>query len=61
MKTFVTHKMEISLIMSEEEAQWLNGVMQNPIYGDSPEHEPEEDAAMRLKFFDATKAAQTKL
>lgn len=39
----------ITLKLSEREAQWLKGLMQNPL----SEDEGKEDAAMREVFWDA--------
>lgn len=47
----------IILEMSVEEAQWLQGLMQNPLYGDGSDEEPEMKE-MRFKFFHALKEAQ---
>ena len=46
-------KTVIKLTLSEEEAAWLRGVMQNPLHGDHPADEPEEDRAMRELLWDA--------
>jgi len=45
----------ITLVLNEKEAQWLNGVMQNPLRDQTPLTESEEDSSMRIKFFEATK------
>jgi hypothetical protein len=47
-------KKSFYLELTEDEAQWLAGVMQNPLrdYKDLSE-EPTRDASMRKKIFDA--------
>ena len=47
----VTIKLELTL----REARWLQDVMQNPLYGDSPENEAQIDTEMRHKFFTSVK------
>lgn len=44
----------IVLELTEDEAHWLHGVMQNPLWGEHPDNDTEYDRAMRRKFFDAT-------
>lgn len=39
--------------MDEREAQWLKGVMQNPIGNVVPEKEVREDRMMRHEFWNA--------
>lgn len=46
----VTH---FTLTLTEEEAQWLKAVVQNPLHGQSPESEASWDREMRLKFWQA--------
>ena len=45
----------VTLVLNEKEAQWLNGVMQNPLWDQTPLTESKEDSSMRIKFFEATK------
>lgn len=45
----------ITLVLNEKEAQWLHEVMQNPLWGQTPTTESEEDFEMRVTFFEATK------
>ena len=56
MKSSTTTNTVITLVLSHEEAKWLNALMQNPldprIY---PDDEPSADREMRIKFFEATK------
>lgn len=44
------------LQLDEDEAQWLNAQMQNPLHGQTPEQETKEDKDMREKFFKATRS-----
>jgi hypothetical protein len=46
---------QVTLVLDADEAEWLNGVMQNPLHGQEPIDEASEDAEMRLKFFNATR------
>lgn len=45
----------LTLVLTEEEAHWLKCVMQNPLHGQDASDENGQDAAMRHKFFNATK------
>lgn len=45
------------LELTEQEAIWLRGLMQNPLNGDTPEEELELDKDMRFKFFNAVEEA----
>lgn len=44
----------ITLTLNEREAAWLHAVMQNPLHGESPARESEENKVMRQMFFTAT-------
>ena len=55
MKTKTETKIVITLEMSEDEAQWLHGVTQNPLHGDDILSESLEDHRIRNAFFDATR------
>lgn len=57
MKAIEQTRKTFHLTLQEEEAEWLRGVMQNPLYGQTPEEESEEDNRMRRAFFDAVKSA----
>lgn len=47
----VTH---YRLELTEDEAKWLKGIMQNPLSeNEDPRFEDPKDAAMRSKFWDA--------
>lgn len=46
---------EIKLNLSLEEAQWLKGIMQNPIYCDDPADEDEEFQQLRYAFWNKLK------
>ena len=50
--TVITRKVVLEL--SEEEAEWLHAVMQNPIWNPSAEEELLKDSTMRQRFFAAT-------
>jgi hypothetical protein len=43
----------ITLVLNEREAEWLKGLMQNPIGGMDPQDEPEDDREMRRIFWEA--------
>ena len=44
----------ITLELTEEERDWIHGVMQNPLHGLLPTEEGEQDAKMRRLFFENT-------
>ena len=46
---------EVKLNLSLEEAQWLKGIMQNPIYCDDPTDEDEQFKQLRLAFWNKLK------
>ncbi|GEK52376.1 hypothetical protein [Vreelandella venusta] len=50
----VEQKIEVILSLTPEEVQWLHGVMQNPLHGQSPQEEDIADRTMRRAFFNAT-------
>lgn len=54
-KTYVEKTYVLEL--TEQEAIWLRGLMQNPFNGDTPEEELEQDKEMRFKFFSAVEEA----
>jgi len=45
---------EYQLTLTEDEINWLHGVMQNPMYG-LPDDEADYDRDMRNRFWSATK------
>lgn len=49
----IRKEITIILKLSEEEALWLKGVMQNPVDGKCPSEEFKEDSDMRRAFFEA--------
>ena len=55
MKSNLSQAIVVTLIMSEEEADWLHRAMQNPLHGGDPNQESQEDAVMRQKFWEASK------
>ncbi|MCK4498948.1 hypothetical protein KAU11_00450 [Candidatus Babeliales bacterium] len=44
-------EIEVTIIMDETEAQWLKGIMQNPINNVVPEKERDQDREMREMFW----------
>jgi hypothetical protein len=55
MRSNITTSIVVTLVLTPEEAAWLAGNMQNPLHGQTPSEESPEDAAMRRKFWEATK------
>lgn len=50
-----TTNLQVTLVLTAEEAKWLNGVMQNPLSDNyDPEFEDSYDKKMREAFFEAT-------
>lgn len=49
MQSEVATQVTITLTLTQEEAQWLRGLMQNPLFTGEDEH----FRRMRLTFFDA--------
>lgn len=43
---------EITLILTNDEAKWLMDMMQNPLHEQTPEEESAEDSNMRRTFFE---------
>ena len=52
MRAVMSKRITIVLELSEEEARWLKGLMQNPIQSDL-DNEREEDKKMRHIFWNA--------
>lgn len=51
----VTTTTQVTLELTTEEANWLHGLMQNPLSEDcNPAHEDPYDKKMREAFFNAT-------
>lgn len=46
-----------TLVMSEGEARWLRGIMQNPLHGLLLDNEPDQDKYYRKQFFESLKTA----
>lgn len=58
MKSTVTRSVEVTLVLTKQEADWLHNVMQNPLFGQHVVcNEPKEDNEMRRKFWEATQTA----
>lgn len=56
MRSAITTSIVVTLVLSNEEAEWLNKVMQNPLHPDThPDDENALDKEMRRKFWEATK------
>jgi len=53
----VTENMTYAIELNAKEAQWLRGIMQNPLFGQQPEEEDDIDRKMRELFFDAVKGS----
>ena len=53
MKVTTTKEITITLVLNEEEAQWLQGIMQNPLFGEYPDQEDPKNSDMRKRFWDA--------
>ncbi len=41
------------LHLTEDQAKWLKGIMQNPLHSDDPMDESPLDAEMRVAFFNS--------
>lgn len=54
MKTTVEYTKKWTLELTDEEVQWLNGVMQNPLHGEGPTEEASKDQEMRRRFYEGT-------
>ena len=53
MEAIKMEQIEIVLRMTEKEAKWLKGIMQNPIsHQQSMDEEQEKDNIMRRRFWD---------
>lgn len=47
-------KIEVTLVLTLEESQWLHNTMHNPLHGQSHQEEDATDKEMRRAFFNAT-------
>lgn len=54
MKHSISQSIVVGLELTQDEANWLNSVMQNPLFNQTPDEESLGDSEMRLKFFTAT-------
>lgn len=51
----VSTTIQVTLVLTAEEAEWLHGVMQNPLSEDcNPANEDPYDKEMRKTFYEAT-------
>ena len=48
-------EVKVTLILNRREAEFINRLMQNAIWLSDPDQEPEEEKALRIAFFNATK------
>ena len=48
-------EVKVTLTLNQQEAEWLNAMMQNPLGTDSLELEDETNMKMRHAFFEATR------
>lgn len=55
----LTRKVQLIIEMTEDEAQWLQGVMQNPVHGSSVLSELHGDKEMRRKFWESLTGINT--
>jgi hypothetical protein len=55
MQVKTTTTVQITLILSSEETEWLHSLMQNPLHVEHPSDEDKQNKVMRLAFFEATK------
>jgi hypothetical protein len=51
MKTEIKTTTKVTLSLTEEEARWLKSTMQNPLYGEHPADESDENKEMRERFW----------
>lgn len=56
-KTTVEKTVVVNLVLTLEEANWLMEAMQNPLYGELPEHEEPISRTMRISLFTELKGA----
>jgi hypothetical protein len=57
MQIDVKHTVAVNIALTESEARWLQGVMQNPLHGQPPEREAVSDRRMRALFWEALTGA----
>lgn len=58
MKVSTSTQVTVTLVLTAEEAKWLNGLMQNPLSDNcDPDREDPYDREMRKAFFEATSNA----
>lgn len=59
MKASVTANITLTLSMSE--ANWLKGVMQNPLYGQHPSEEDLDERDLRIQLFNTLHAVNNEV
>ena len=57
MKHSISRTTLVGLELTQDEANWLHSVMQNPLFNQTPDEESLGDREMRQKFFTATSIA----
>lgn len=50
-KATVEKRVVVTVLLSRDEANWLMGVMQNPLHGELPGYEEPSSSAMRISLF----------
>jgi len=50
MKSKVSRATTITITLDQDEAEWLEHTMQNPLHGEQPEDEDEYNKEMRYEF-----------
>lgn len=50
----ISQSIVVGLELTQDEANWLHSVMQNPLFNQTPDEESLGDREMRQKFFTAT-------
>ena len=55
MKAMTSKKVEITLVLDEEEARWLKGYIQNWVY---EEKEPTKSIEIRMNLFNALEGVE---
>ena len=53
MKANIETQVQTTLVLSEEEARWLKGLVQNPLWVDHPDDENPKDKKIREAFWNA--------
>lgn len=51
MKGSIETTTTVKLELTQDEANWLRGIMQNPLHGQNPSEEVDYDRSMRMLFW----------